>query len=50
MEQQRNQKPVQEHQELEEVQQGPFPVEQLQGNGFRFNLLPRAFFRRCSDF
>ncbi|KAF4366431.1 hypothetical protein F8388_003669 [Cannabis sativa] len=33
MEQQRNQKGAQEQQELEEVQHGPFPVEQLQASG-----------------
>ncbi|GMN52914.1 hypothetical protein TIFTF001_022056 [Ficus carica] len=33
MEQQRNQKVIQEHQELEEAQHGPFPIEQLQESG-----------------
>ncbi|EXC13609.1 DNA repair protein RAD51-like protein [Morus notabilis] len=33
MEQQRNQKEVQEHEELEEAQHGPSPVEQLQASG-----------------
>lgn len=30
MERQRNQKPSEEHEEVEEIQHGPFPVEQLQ--------------------
>ncbi|KAL1319637.1 DNA repair protein RAD51 homolog isoform X2 [Arachis duranensis] len=33
IEQQRNQRSVQQHEEAEEVQHGPFPVEQLQASG-----------------
>lgn len=38
MEQQRNQKTVQQQQqeELEEIQHGPFPVEQLQVSGSKY--------------